>query len=299
MGRFVRSSRDLTRWALLTPVALVLAAGCALTPRADRDWEPYLARTTHVEPAGAHEEVVLSSVTDWRYDAAGPTEQCARSVSIDPAELTAVWFVLEPLPGSRRVAHTFLLFELEGDRMIGLTIEARRERDETYSALRGLFNAYELSYLWGTARDLLTRRAVMLDHQVLIYPLALDGPQRRGLLHRLMVRTQELETRPRFYNTLRSNCTNELAKAAGLPWNRAFVLTGFADDYLFEHGLIPGDDFAQVQARADMTQAIKAANALDDGAEFDSAILSELRARLAEAKEEEGAEDDGERRKGE
>ena len=63
--------------------------------------------------------------------------------------------MIEPQPGSQLAAHTLLLFEFEGDRLLGLTIEARRERNEDYSALRGIFNAFELAYVWGTARDFL------------------------------------------------------------------------------------------------------------------------------------------------
>jgi hypothetical protein len=263
-------------------VAIALAASaCATTPRADRDWYPYLANTAHVETDG--ERMTIAPVSDWRYDAAGETAQCYRETSFDVDELVDVWFVLEPRPGSRLAAHTLLLFELTDDRLIGVTIEARREREETYSAWRGLWNAYELSYLWGTGQDLLTRRAVMLDHHVYVYPLLLDTPQKRGLLNRMVVRTRELERQPRFYNTFTSNCTNELAKAAGLTWNRAFVLTGLSDEYLFREGFIPGESFEAALARADVTELIRSLNEAGDAVDFDAALLAELRARRAES----------------
>jgi hypothetical protein len=254
------------------------AAGCVGAPQVDRDWYPYLANTSHVEDLGEG-RVVLYPVSDWTYDADGPVTERYRDQVIDPGELEGVWFLLEPQPGSRIAAHTLLLFELSGDRLIGVTIEARREADETYSAWRGLWNAYELSYVWASARDLLTRRAVMLDHEIYLYPIAITDEQARTLLERLVDRTDALESGPRYYNTLTSNCTNELAKAAGIRWNRAFVLTGTADEYLFRRGLIPGASFEEANARADVTALVKTLNEAG-GEGFDAALLTELRTRM-------------------
>lgn len=264
----------------LAAIGFALALGACASipepPRADRDWHPYLARTAQAE-IGA-ERFRVSPVSDWSYSAAGPSAQTYTEIDEAFDALRGVWFVLEPQPGSRLAAHTLLLFEFEGDRLLGLTIEARRERDEDYSALRGLFNAFELAYVWGTARDFLTRRTIMLDHDVFIYPVAIAPAQNRVLLTRLLERTQSLERTPRYYNTIFSNCTNELAKAAGFNWAPAFVLTGRSDEYLFRRGIIPGGSFAEAHARSDMTAFVDALND-ESPARFDAMLLAELRRR--------------------
>src|SRR5262249_15686201 len=86
------------------------------------------------------------------------------------------------------------------------------------------------------------------------------------------------ETTPRWYNTLFSNCTNELAKAAGIKWHYSFFLTGKSDDYLFRRGIIPGASFDVAHAEADVSNLVRELNALDP-ALFDAALLEELRAR--------------------
>jgi len=261
--------------------ALVLAlATCATTPRNDRHWFPYLAHTTHVALGADHFNV--TPVTDWSYNSSGPVTQTYHDASFDYAELRNVWFVLEPQPGSKLAAHTFLMFEFTNDRLLGVTIEARREENEDYSAIRGAFNAYELAYIWGSARDLLTRRAVMLDHEVFVYPLAITDQQKRDLLVHLLGRTHELETTPRWYNTFTSNCTNELAKATQLHWNAAYVLTGLSDDWLFAHHIIPGSSFEDAHRRSDVTSYVKTLNVsgANDDTSFDHALLGELRQRL-------------------
>jgi hypothetical protein len=77
-----------------------------------------------------------------------------------------------------------------------------------------------------------------------------------------------------------SNCTNELAKAAGFHWAPAYVLTGRSDEYLFERGIISGESFARAHARSDMTEFIQALNHISPEA-FDRVLLRELRRRNA------------------
>lgn len=258
-------------------MALALGA-CAGTPSNDRTWYPYLERTTHVELTG--ERFKVTPVLDWSYRPADETARDYAEADYALDQLRNVWFVLEPQPGSTLAAHTFLIFEFEGERLLGATIEARRETDEEYSAVAGLFNKYELAYMWGSARDLLTRRAVMLDHETFVYPLALKPEWKRDLLTRMLQRTQALETRPRWYNTLTSNCTNEIAKATDIRWDTALLFTGLADDHLHKRGLIPGRSFAEAHARSDVTELVKTLNA-GPKAEFDRALLAELRRRNA------------------
>ncbi len=126
--------------------------------------------------------------------------------------------MLEPSPASDWVAHTFLLLEFTDNRVVGVSIEARQEEGETYSPFWGLFNNYELLFSWASARDLLERRAVFLDHTVEVYPLNLSIAHEQSLLRKFLKTTSQLETTPRFYNTLFHNCTNELGKEAGIPW---------------------------------------------------------------------------------
>ncbi len=264
--------------ASIVAIALLGAAAPLTGPaRMDRDWYPYLGRTPHVELSDGRFRV--APVSDWSYTREGPTAETYIEAGYDIDQLRNVWFMLEPQPGSQLAAHTLLLFEFEGDRLLGLTIEARRERNEDYSALLGLFNTFELTYIWASARDLLIRRAVMLDHEVFVYPVTITDEQNRDLLTRLLERTDSLEMQPRYYNTITSNCTNELAMAAGFQWAPAYILTGRSDEYLFRRGIIPGESFEQAHARSDMTDFIQALNQAPPEA-FDRALLEELRRRF-------------------
>ncbi len=283
MMNWIRTHRLKAAGAAVLAVVALGGLGAALaTPRLDRDWEEHLAVMPSIDLRDSG--FALGLAMDWNYSADGPVSKDYTTFASDFDDLRNVWFVVEPHPGLEPMAHTLVLFEFaagdgEEGRMIGLTIEARRESHENYSAFWGAFNAFELAYVWSTPKDLLTRRAVMLDHDILVYPLDLTEPQERAFLRATLEKTIAVSTKPRFYNTLHSNCTNELAKVAGLDWHPSFVMTGYSAQRLFELQMIPGEDFATAKTAALMTDNIKAWNDLSTE-DFDEALLKELHARM-------------------
>lgn len=259
-------------------IGVVTLATLMARPRLDRDWEPHLAHMPSIELRD--DGFTLGPATDWSYNAAGPIGRGYTTASETFADLRNVWFVVEPHPGMKPMAHTLILFEFAGDRIIGLTVEARRESTEEYSALWGLFNRFELAFVWSTARDLLARRAVFLAHDILVYPLDLTEEQKVAYLRSVLEKTKAVSSVPRFYNTLTSNCTNELAKAAGIGWHYSWVLTGYSPERLFELKMIPGATLEEARAKALVSDKVRSWSELS-AEDFDRALLAELRRRNA------------------
>jgi hypothetical protein len=255
--------------AFLTPVLLAEA-------RLDRKWVENLAHMPKVELSQG--SFALDHVADWSYTKDGPATRGAITFANTFDDLRNVWFVVEPQPGGDYAAHTLILFEFGGDRIVGLTVEARLEQGETYDAVAGALNRFELSYIWATARELLTRRVTFLDKDVYVYPLQLEAWQKPAFLRALLEGTLDVATHARFYNTITSNCTNELAKVAGLGWHYSWVLTGYSPQRLYELKLIPGETFEQAKQTALMKDQIASWNDLPSK-EFDKALLAELRRR--------------------
>jgi hypothetical protein len=255
--------------AFLTPVLLAEA-------RLDRKWVDNLAHMPKVELSQG--SFALDHVADWSYTKDGPATRGAITFASTFDDLRNVWFVVEPQPGGDYAAHTLILFEFGGDRIVGLTVEARLEQGETYDAVAGALNRFELSYIWATARELLTRRVTFLDKDVYVYPLQLEAWQKPAFLRALLEGTLDVATHARFYNTITSNCTNELAKVAGLGWHYSWVLTGYSPQRLYELKLIPGETFEQAKQTALMKDQIASWNDLPSK-EFDRALLAELRRR--------------------
>jgi Domain of unknown function (DUF4105) len=257
-------------------IAILIGSVMLAEPRLDRKWVENLSVMPNVTLSEG--SFALDHVTDWSYTDEAPKTKGSRTFANTFDELRNVWFVVEPQPGQPYAAHTLILFEFGGDRIVGLTVEARLEDGETYDAVQGALNRFELAYIWSTARDLLTRRVTMLHKQIYVYPLQLDATQRRSFLRALIEQTVDVSTHARFYNTITSNCTNELAKVAGLGWHYSWVLTGYSPQRLYELNLIPGATFEAAQKTALLTEPVASWSAMETP-EFDSALLAELRAR--------------------
>lgn len=264
-------SRDSQNFAILMAILLGLifaAVVLSKTPRETRDWKDQFARTAAFEDI-APGQYQLGNLRNYAFDADGGAAPGWSAASLDANDLVEMWFFIEPFPENPLFAHSFLsfVFEMEnGEReTVSVSIEARMEKTERYSALAGMLRNYELAYVWSTERDILTRIAVSLDHTLYAYKLNLDRDQMGRLLDYFARRTNELKERPRFYNTLHSNCTNELAKAVNeafpkaLPWHRSWVFTGRSADWLYRLGFIEGANarsFGALTAASDIRELV-------------------------------------------
>lgn len=260
-------------------VAIFLDSVLFQQPRTDRDWVENLSVMPKVDLRA--DDFALDPVMDWSYTADGPATKASTTFTAKYADVRNAWFMVEPQPGQPYAAHTLILFEFTDDRIVGLTVEARLEKTETYSAVDGLFNRFELAYMWNTAKELLTRRATFLNKDIYVYPLALSQDQKQAFLQGLLKRTVAIETKPRFYNTLASNCTNELAKVAKLDWHISWILTGYSPQRLFDLKMIPGASFAEAQSHALIGDEIRSWNDLPSR-DFDRTLLAELHRRHGE-----------------
>lgn len=275
------------RIALITlGILLILLGGFFLVskPSDARAWIVEQSRTA--TGTISDESVTITNVRDWTYGTSSPLTTEWRTVTVDPREITRVWFLLEPFSEIKEIGHTFLSFEFEDGTVLSFSVEARREQGEEYSALKGQFNAYELSYQWGFERDFVTRRLLYLDHPLRLYPLELTPEARSALFLTLVTETNVLAENPRFYSTLLHNCTNTLARIvnrhypSSLPWDKSWYLTGLSDEYLMNEGYIVVDESVNAaQAAADLTPHREAVRSFSET--NPKAFSQQLRALLA------------------
>ncbi len=212
-------------------------------PQANLVWDDAASR--NVTTSVTEDTLTLYDVRDWTY-ASGTIlqKEWLPEMTVNTNELVGVWFLLEPFSEWQAVGHTYLTFEFKDGNNLSFSVEARRESHEDYSALKGMFKNYELSYTWGTERDLLTRRLLYLQHPLRMYPLVLPPDAQKQLLLSLAEQTNILKEKPRFYNTLTANCTSILATEVNrtypnsIPYHISWNLPGYSDEFLMKEGHI-------------------------------------------------------------
>ena len=241
-------------------LVVTLGAGYLLLkePNIESAWLPEQARTATTSTEEGR--ITIHNVRDWTYTESGTLSEDWVDVTLDPSTVVRTWFLIEPFSQLEAVGHTFLSFEFADGTVLSFSVEAKRELGEEYSALKGQFREYELSYQWGLERDFVTRRLIYLDHPLRLYPLTLSSESSEALFRSLLEETDALAQTPRWYNTLSANCTNVLATIVNrhypgaLPYDISWNLTGYADRYLMKQGLIEtAADIPSTQAAHDLT----------------------------------------------
>jgi hypothetical protein len=234
-----RLAAGLIAACVATALAIPLRAGPA---RGDRDWAPDHAVPPRVSFAGG--SVAVDSVRDFSHRADGSFDVGYRSERFDTADVRAVWFALAPFAGSwSGLAHTFVSFELADGRFLAVSVEARREREESYSIVGGLTRRFEVTYVIGTESDLMGLRALRGD-VLYLYPSKASPAQARAMLLDMLGRAEAVRTEPEFYNTLTNNCATNLRAHVNrvatepLPLGWAILFPGYSDELALERGLL-------------------------------------------------------------
>ena len=234
---------------------LVAAWWVTISPSNSRDWQEDVAvlprATIQGDRVTLHNIRNFSYRTDTDYTARyyDKTFELARISSVD---LIAVYWMGDT------IAHIMLSFGFGGTDYVAFSIETRKEKNEAYSTLKGIFKQYELMYIVGDERDLIRVRTDYRDPQedVYVYRLRTAPKGARQLFLEYVNKINRLNAEPEFYNTLTTNCTTDvvaLARALGsdMRYSWKVVLSGYAPEYAYELGKLDSRlPFAELRRRS-------------------------------------------------
>lgn len=230
-------------------IGVALLAGAvgwtAIEPSNARDWLAEQRLTPRASFDGS--TVTIDNVRTFRWGPGSHVRPGWETRAYDLNGVASVWYVLTPFSRDRRgPAHAFVSFGFDDGRHVAVSIEARRERAEQYSIVRGMLKRYEIMYVIGDESDLIHQRVLRGD-DVYVYPMRATRGQARALLTDMLARANELHARPEFYGTLRNNCTTNLLDHVNsiarepIPYGRRILLPGYSDEIAHERGLIDTD----------------------------------------------------------
>ena len=146
-----------------------------------------------------------------------------------------------------------------------MSIETRKEKGESYSALRGFFRQFEVYYVVADERDVARLRTNYRGETLFLYRMKTKPAGARALLVDYFKEINDLARRPRWYNALTYNCTTAIRFHArrihaAFPWDWRLLANGLADELSYERGSIDTSlPFAELRRRSDITQKAKAA----------------------------------------
>lgn len=249
-------------------------------PRSDRPWARDVERLVQAERRGSHVRLHNVRNFDWRTRDDYSPHWESRAYDLD--SLVAVDLVVSYWMGPA-IAHTLVSFAFADGRHLVFSVEVRHLAGREFSAIGGLFRQCELVLVAADERDIVRTRTNIRHEEVYLYRVALPRAEIRALFEAYLDTADALAARPRFYNTLTSNCTTlvyDMVKAIvpGVPWNWRLLASGYLPDYLYKLGALDmRQTMAELRRRGHINEAAIAADI--DGrasADFSAAIRREL-----------------------
>ena len=242
--------------AMAVALVALLAWWQSLTPSHERVWADDVARLLDFELEGDH--LTLHNVRnfDWRSETDYVPRWETREYSL--SELESADLLLSYWMGPT-IAHTLVSFGFADGRQLVFSLEIRKERHESFSAIAGFFRQYETVLIAAEENDIVRVRTNARGETVHLYRLTLGPAALRSALLGYLHEADRIRRTPRFYNSLTSNCTTiifDLARQLepGLPLDYRLLLSGYFAEYAHDHqGLTPGVDFPTLQTRGDIT----------------------------------------------
>ncbi|KKU80438.1 MAG: hypothetical protein UY07_C0045G0011 [Parcubacteria group bacterium GW2011_GWA1_47_8] len=211
-------------------------------PSNDRDWMLDQAVLPYVDIDG--NRIAIHNIRNFTYQSTSEYTPNYYDATFDLEKLRNIYFIVEPFSGYKGAAHTFLSFEFDGDRFVSISIEIRKEKAESFSAVKGVFRKYELMYVIADERDVIKLRSNYRHDLVYLYPLKATPEKMRAVFVDMLLRVNKLKAKPEFYNTITNNCTTNITSHVNkitpgrVPWDITFLLPENADKYAYDLGFI-------------------------------------------------------------
>jgi Domain of unknown function (DUF4105) len=246
---------------------VVLAWWFSLQPSNNRDWLPDVAVLPFADING--NQVTIHNIRNCDYRTETDFDVHTYDKTFDLAALRTVDLYLVTW-GSPNIAHTMVSFGFTNADYVCFSIETRKEKGEAYSAVKGIFRQFELTYIIADERDLVRLRTnYRMGEEACLYRLQVTPEQGRTLLLDYLRRANALHEHAAWYNALTDNCTiairTQRSASDRAPWDWRMLLNGHLDELLYERGTIVTNlAFAELKKVSNINARAKAADAAAD-----------------------------------
>jgi uncharacterized protein DUF4105 len=256
--------------------ALVVVWWLAIPPSNDRDWQPDVAVLPYATIDGDRVTIHNIRNIDYRSETDYTVRYYDRTFDLATLNRADGYLVYW---GSPLIAHTMLSFGFDGNQYVCISIETRKSKGQEYSAIKGFFKQYELTYVVADERDVVRLRTNYRHEDVYLFHLNVKPDNIRKIFLDYLREVNELKEHPKWYNALTTNCTTDI-RTHTVPynpkarWDWRFIINGYLDEYLYKQGMIDQSlPLAELKRRSYIN---KKANAADGAADFSTRIRQGL-----------------------
>lgn len=206
--------------------------------------------------------VTVHNIRDFYYRTTDDYDAHYTNMTFKPEDVRTVDVALSHWDGLQPIAHTMLSFGFADGRYLVVSMETRLPVGAEQGFLPGIYKQYELLMVLGTENDLFKLRTNHRKEELYLYRTNASEEQVRRILLGVLHGANQLQSHPRYYNSLTRNCTTSLSPILrvldpGFVNDFRLLLNGYSDELLFELGYLfhrRGETFDQLKARRNINQ---------------------------------------------
>lgn len=248
------------KW-LIAPLVFLALASIILywltEPKSNKDWKVEHALLANIKIQGDknNPHIEIENIRDFQWEKKDKVAYKKMQFQLD--NIVSLKVGVSHFSAISEIAHVFLIVVLENGEELGISIEARREKDEDFTLHGGLLAKFELIYVLATSEDLIGIRKINKE-ALHIYPIKATKEKAQELFMLLANDSNAIQTKPRLYHLFFRNCTNQLVKRVSIltkqkyPWYFQTLAPGNTAKILYQQGLIdlPDTGFDDIKAKS-------------------------------------------------
>lgn len=209
----------------------------SIPAKLDRQWSPDVARVFSYEKHG--NQITIHNVRNFNWHSEEKFDESWETRSYNLDNITGVNIITSYWMGPQ-IAHTLVSFNFSDQKPLVFSIETRKEKTESFSAIGGFFRQFELSLIAADEKDIVYTRSNVRGEQVYFFPIKMPKTESKALFEEYLLKSASLAKYPKWYNTLTSNCTTlvfDMIQAISpqkLPTDYRLFASGYLPNYLYD-----------------------------------------------------------------
>lgn len=246
---------------VMIALAAVLVWWFTIVPPRDADWSPDVARQVTGRVVG--DKLTLDNVRNFAWRTNEDFTEQWETREYDLSKLASVDLFMSYWSGPL-MAHMIVSFGFEGGTQIAWSVEVRRRRGGEFSPIADLFKSNPLVIVASDERDVVGVRSNVRGEDVQLYRMTLPRSYARQLLLAYLDDANKLAEKPRWYNSVTTNCTTavvSMMRAVGdaIPFDWRLYVNGYVPDYAYRLGALDtGIAMSTIQRAAHIDERAKA-----------------------------------------
>jgi hypothetical protein len=220
--------------------AIVLVCWLLQRPSNEGDWQPDVAELAYAQIDD--DLVTFHNVRAFDYRTAQDYTPQWKTRTVRLSQLTGIDMAVNYW-GSPWMAHPIVSFQFADAPPLCVSIETRKKKGQTYSALGGLYRQFSLVYTVAEETDVIRLRTnIRKGEDCYLYRLNISADHARERFLEYVQTINRLHDKPRWYNAITTNCTTAIRQqrdsSKRLPFDWRMLVNGKGDEMLYERKFI-------------------------------------------------------------